>query len=138
MAKAQPSARVPLILIVDDFEDALEIYSLSLTHKGYRVMTATSGAEAIDKTLTYRPALILMDLRMPEMSGTEALAVIRAQPAFARIPIVAFTAHALESERRDALAAGFDDFIAKPCLPDDLMAAIDRFLSRVRPHPGDQ
>jgi len=137
VSTAPPSSR-PLILIVDDFDDALEIYSLSLAHKGYRVMTAASGAEAIDKTLTYRPALILMDLRMPEMSGTEAMAAIRQHPPFVPIPIIAFTAHALEGERRAALAAGFDDFIAKPCLPDELMTAIDRFFSRAQPpRPGE-
>ena len=121
-----------LVLIVDDFEDALEIYQRSLTFKGYRVVVAHSVAEALSVAADVRPAMIFMDLRMPQMSGTEALHQLRADPGFHHVPIVALTAHALEDERMAALADGFDDVIAKPCNPDDLIDAVERISRSVR------
>jgi CheY-like chemotaxis protein len=117
-----------LILLVDDFEDALEMYADYLTFKGYRVLKADNGHAAIEAASTEKPALIFMDLRMPYMSGTEALHRLRADPTFSDVPIVALTAHALEDERLSALVAGFDEVIPKPCLPDELVAAIERLL----------
>ena len=122
----------PLVLIVDDFDDARDIYEQYLTFKGYRVLTAASGAEAIAVARAERPSVILMDLRMMAMTGTEAMKVLRLDPAFSQVPIVAFTAHALDEEKTIALAAGFDGVIPKPCLPDELMAAIDRLLAGPR------
>ena len=119
----------PPILIVDDFEDALDIYGAYLTFKGYQVVTASSGAEAIEVARATRPRLIFMDLRMSNMTGEEALRILRQNPDLATVPIVAFTAHALEAERRRALDAGFTELIAKPCLPDELVAAIERLLA---------
>jgi CheY-like chemotaxis protein len=118
----------PLILLVDDFDDALEIYSTYLTYKGYQVEVAINGAEAIMRAEQRPPALILMDLSMPILDGTGALKQLRSDPRFASTPIVALTAHALDEQRRFALAAGFDAVIAKPCLPDDLVAAVVEFL----------
>jgi CheY-like chemotaxis protein len=121
----------PLILIVDDFPDALEIYQSYLTFKGYRVITATSGAEAISLVRDQRPALIFMDLQMAEMTGTTAMLQIRADAiGDAAAPIIALTAHALDEQRVAALVAGFDEVIPKPCLPDQLATAIDRLLAR--------
>lgn len=117
-----------MILLVDDFEDALEMYADYLTFRGYRVLKADNGQAAIEAASTEKPALIFMDLRMPYMSGTEALHRLRADPTFSDVPIVALTAHALEDERLSALVAGFDEVIPKPCLPDELVAAIERLL----------
>lgn len=121
----------PLILLVDDFDDALDIYSTYLTHKGYRVEVAMDGAEAVAKAEQSLPALILMDLRMPILDGTAVLTRLRSDPRFASTPIIALTAHALDEQRRLALAAGFDAVIAKPCLPDDLVTAIVGFLGHL-------
>jgi two-component system, cell cycle response regulator DivK len=120
----------PLILLVDDFDEALDMYREYLEFRGYRVATARSGQQAIDVAATERPALIFMDLRMPRMSGTEALHLLRNDPTFSAVPIIAFTAHALEDERRHALRDGFDEVISKPCLPEDLVAAVDRILAQ--------
>lgn len=122
----------PSILIVDDFADAIEIYQQYLTFKGYRVLTAASGEDAIEVARAQRPALIFMDLRMAVMTGTEAMRQLRTDPAFSGVPIIAFTAHALYDERAKALAAGFDEVIPKPCLPDELVAAVDRLLATPR------
>ena len=120
------------VLIVDDFGDALEIYHEYLTFKGYRVLTATNGADAVTLARAERPGVIFMDLRMPAMTGTQALAILRSDPTFTTVPIVALTAHALADEQRAALAAGFDEVLPKPCNPDDLVAAVDRLLARTR------
>jgi len=104
------------------------MYADYLTFKGYRVLKADTGQAAIEAASTEKPALIFMDLRMPYMSGTEALHRLRADPTFSDVPIVALTAHALEDERLSALVAGFDEVIPKPCLPDELVAAIERLL----------
>lgn len=121
--------RLALILLVDDYEDALEIYEQYLTFKGYHVVTASNGPDAIAIALRDQPALILMDLQMAVMSGTQTMMALRSDPQFTPCPIVAFTAHALESERLAALRDGFDDVIPKPCLPDELCARVDKILA---------
>jgi CheY-like chemotaxis protein len=131
-ATSLPAAEAPLILIVDDFDDALDIYEQYLTFKGYRVVTARSGREAIEVARANLPAIILMDLSMAVMTGTEAMRILRGDSAFSDVPIVAFTAHALHDEKLAALHAGFDDVVAKPCLPDDLVAAVSRLLTTPR------
>ena len=133
---APPAAgEPPLILLVDDFEDALDIYGQYLTYRGYRVVVARNGKDAVKKAQVCRPDLILLDLRMPVMTGTDALRIMRADQTLADVPIIALTAHALDAERRNALEAGFDDFIAKPCLPDDLVAVVDRLVPRFSAAP---
>ena len=121
----------PLILLVDDFRDALEMYAEYLRFRGFRVATAASGAQAVTVASgAERPAIILMDLEMRGMSGTEALRILRGNPALAAVPIVAFTAHALAAEHAIALRDGFDGVIPKPCLPDQLVTLIEPYLRR--------
>ncbi len=93
---------------------------------------ARDGEEAVRLAQCEHPAVILMDLKMPVMTGVEALRILRNDEAFTETPIVAFTAHALDAERADAIRAGFDEVISKPCLPEDLMAAVERLLTTVR------
>jgi two-component system, cell cycle response regulator DivK len=119
----------PTIMIVDDFEDARDIYREYLTFKGYEVVLASNGFEAVQLARNDRPSIIFMDLRMPGMTGAEALQELRSDEQLRGVPIIAFTAHALEAERVGALLDGFDEVIAKPCLPDELLAAIERLLS---------
>jgi two-component system, cell cycle response regulator DivK len=116
-------------MIVDDFGDALEMYQDYLTFKGYRVIVAGTGAEAVALARSEHPAVIFMDLRMPFMSGAEAMRLLREEEEFCLIPIVAFMAHALSDEKEIALAAGFDEVIPKPCNPDELIIAVERLLS---------
>jgi len=119
----------PLILLVDDFDDAREIYSTYLEFKGYRVVCATDGLEALDRARVERPRLILLDLRMPGMTGTSVMRALRADAAFSMVPIVALTAQALDDERDAALRAGFDAVVSKPCLPDDLIRVVEEVLT---------
>lgn len=127
----------PTILLVDDFEDAREMYAEYLAFRGYRVAVAASGPAAVSIALAAdRPALILMDIQMQGMTGTEAMRLLREHPALTGVPIVAFTAHALEAERLQALSDGFDAVIPKPCLPDDLVTLIEHYLSDRSETPG--
>jgi CheY-like chemotaxis protein len=120
------------ILLVDDNEDGLDMYQEYLTYRGYRVVLARNGEEAIVQARAHRPDVILLDVRMPGMTGTDAMRALRADSTFRDTPIVALTAHALDPERNDGLAAGFDEWIPKPCLPDQLLLAVERILSTAR------
>ena len=120
-----------LILLAEDYEDAQDIYSTYLRHHGYRVAVATTGPEAITLAHAETPALILLDIRMPGMTGTRAMQILRTDAKFAGVPMVALTAQALEGERAAALAAGFDQVISKPCLPDELLRSIRTMLANV-------
>ncbi|HEY3162412.1 MAG TPA: response regulator [Vicinamibacterales bacterium] len=120
------------ILLVDDFEDGLDLYQEYLTYRGYRVIVARNGEEAVAQARAHSPDLIMMDIGMPLMTGTEAMRILRTDPSFGRVPIVALTAHAMEDERAAALAAGFDELIAKPCLPDELALAVERIMAATR------
>jgi two-component system cell cycle response regulator DivK len=117
------------ILLVDDFEDGLDMYREYLVYCGYQVVVARNGKEAIRQARARTPDAILLDIRMPGMTGTEVLHTLRSDPSFPRVPIIALTAHALNTERVAALAAGFDDFIAKPCLPSELVQSLERILT---------
>jgi CheY-like chemotaxis protein len=118
----------PLILVVEDFLDAREMYRDYLAFSGYRVETAADGQEAIEKARALQPDLILMDLALPIVDGWEATRRLRADPATAHLKIVALTAHALAVEGHRAKAAGCDAFVAKPCLPQDLVNEISKVL----------
>jgi two-component system, cell cycle response regulator DivK len=117
-----------LVLLVDDFEDALDIYREYLEFRGYRVIVARDGAEAVSVARARHPDLILLDLQMPVLTGLEAIKILRRDRSLDTCPIIALTAHAMEAERVDALAAGFDEVIAKPCLPDELADSVARIL----------
>ena len=116
------------ILLVDDFEDGLEMYEEYLRYRGFQVFVARNGEEAVAQARRHRPDVILLDVRMPGMTGIEAMRILRSDPSFVGTPIIALTAHALADERHLALSAGFDDVITKPCLPDALVTALEEFL----------
>jgi two-component system cell cycle response regulator DivK len=120
------------ILLVDDYPDALEIYSVYLTYHGYRVFTACNGLDGIAAAHAHHPAVILMDIQMRGISGTEAMQRLRAHRPFEDVYIVALTAHALEEERTEALAAGFDAVLTKPCLPSELLTFVQDLLRQSR------
>jgi len=118
----------PLILVVEDFDDAREMYRDYLEFSGFRVETARDGREAIDKARALQPDLILMDLSLPGIDGWQATRSLKADPETSHLVIVALSAHALATEGERARAAGCDGFIAKPCLPSDLVEEMGRYL----------
>jgi two-component system, cell cycle response regulator DivK len=110
------------ILVVDDYPDGRQLLAEYLQFRGFSVLTASSGREAIDVAAQVQPAAILMDLRMPGMDGWEATRLLRANPATSDVMIVAVTAAALADEVCSALDAGCDAVVAKPY---DLTALAD-------------
>ena len=122
----------PLILVVDDYQDAREMYAEYLQFSGFRVAEARNGNEAVERAFSLKPDLILMDLSLPGMDGWEATRRLKADDATKDIPIVALTGHALAGASEGARKAGCDSFVTKPCLPDDLVVEVRRMLSMVK------
>ena len=122
----------PLILVVDDYQDAREMYAEYLQFSGFRVAEAKTGNEAIDKAFQLRPDLILMDLSLPGMDGWEATRQLKSDERTRHIPVVALTGHALAGASEGARKAGCDSFVTKPCLPDDLVVEVRRMLNAVQ------
>ena len=117
-----------LILLAEDFEDARELYRDYLEFSGFAVRTATNGREAIDLAVALQPDIILMDASMPVLDGWQSTRKLKANPATKHIPILALTAHAFDDARREARTVGCDDFVTKPCLPDDLVTRVRAIL----------
>ena len=127
----------PLILVVDDYDDAREMYAEYLVFCGFRVAEARNGNEALEQAFTLKPDLILMDLSLPGMDGWEATRQLKGDDRTRNIPVVALTGHALAGASEGAKRAGCDSFVTKPCLPDALVAEIQRMLSaKPEPAPG--
>jgi CheY-like chemotaxis protein len=118
----------PLILLVDDVDDNLDLYTQFLTHKGWRTATAGNGQDALAQAASLRPDIIVLDLGMPGMDGWEVARRLKADPVTKAIPLVALTGHALDDSRRQAVDAGVDEYCTKPCLPADLLAVLTRHL----------
>ncbi|MBR0827324.1 response regulator [Bradyrhizobium manausense] len=118
-------------LLVDD--DARNIFALSsvLERRGMKVLTATTGSEAVTLVESNPEiAIVLMDIMMPQMDGYQTIGVIRQDPAFARLPIIALTAKAMKGDREKCLEAGASDYLAKPVNTDQLLLAIRMWLHR--------
>ena len=120
--------KAPLILVVDDYQDAREMYAEYLQFSGFRVAEARNGNEAVEQAFALKPDLILMDLSLPGMDGWEATRRLKADATTKHIPIVALTGHALAGASEGAKRAGCDSFVTKPCLPDDLVVEVRRML----------
>ena len=118
----------PLVLLVEDYDDAREMYRDYLEFSGFRVETARDGREAIERAQHLLPDLILMDLSLPGIDGWEATMRLKGDPATQHLTILALSAHALAAEGDRARKAGCDGFIAKPCLPHELVEQIAVYL----------
>lgn len=124
----------PLVLLADDFVDASTMYAEYLRFHDFDVITAADGLAALTAAQEHQPDIILLDIRMPIMTGIEVLRALRADARFASVPVVALTAQALPDEREKALRAGFDAFLSKPLLPDQLVERLRTMLgSRATP-----
>lgn len=126
----------PLVLVVDDYQDAREMYAEYLTFSGFRVAEATSGLEAVQKAFALEPDVVLMDLSLPGLDGWAATRRLKTDRRTRHIPVVALTGHALAGASDGAREAGCDAFVTKPCLPDELVAEIRRVLDRATPSGG--
>ena len=96
----------------------------------YEVVEYETGLAALEDLAKQKPDLVLLDVSLPEMDGTEVLARIRAEPALRALPVIALTAHAMAGDREKYLAAGFDDYVTKPIVDETLLlGAIERRLA---------
>jgi DNA-binding response OmpR family regulator len=114
----------PLVLVVEDYDDTRELYSVILGEAGFRVATARNGEEAVATAKASKPDAIVMDLQMPVMDGWDAIRAIRKLDADPRPYILALTAHVAEASRVACYDAGCDDMIAKPVASDELVAIV--------------
>jgi CheY-like chemotaxis protein len=118
----------PRVLLVEDYDDAREMYAEYLTLIGFDMIQATNGLEAIEQALQRPPHIVVMDLSLPHMDGWETVRRLKANERTARIPVVALTGHVVADFSRRAHQAGFEGFLTKPCLPEDLVTEIRRIL----------
>ena len=116
------------ILIVDDYPDALDIWTLYLRSLGYRVSTAADGTTALAQAEQLLPDLIVLDLELPGISGFEAARRLRRNPSTHDIPLIAATGYSHQRQLSMAREAGFDEVVVKPVDPNTLVAEIERLL----------
>ncbi len=119
------------ILIAEDERDIRELVSFSLQFGGFTVVQATNGAEAVEQAQKELPALILMDVRMPKMTGYEACRQMKTIAAVCDIPVVFLSAKGQESEIQTGLEVGAEEYILKPFAPDELVKQVQAVLDRV-------
>jgi two-component system, cell cycle response regulator DivK len=118
----------PLILVVEDDALMQKMALKVLRARGYGCELAHNGREAVEMASRLRPALILMDLSLPEMNGWEATRALKADPALESIPVIAITAHAMVGDRETALAAGCSECLTKPYEIVELVRLVERYL----------
>ena len=117
------------ILIVDDFEDARDLYAEYLRLRGFEVGCAADGESALHLALSASYDLIVLDLALPRMDGIAVLRALRGNPQTAKTPIIILSASVGNEPRDETLRAGADLFLEKPCLPDELEKAVLALLA---------
>jgi CheY-like chemotaxis protein len=120
----------PTILLIEDFDDAREMYTEYLEYSGFLVITAADAKRGLELAEARQPDLILMDAGLPGMTGWEACSSLKASPTTRAIPVLMLTGHVFGGSRKQSIQVGADGFLAKPCLPDDLVREIRRVLER--------
>jgi CheY-like chemotaxis protein len=124
----------PLVLVIDDDEDNREVYGQYFEFLGWRTAIAADGQTGLDQASALNPSAIVLDLALPVLDGFEVARRLKGNAATRTIPLIALTAHMLESARAEAVAAGVDDYFLKPCPPQDLAAAVRRHLAETILH----
>ena len=116
------------ILVTDDERDIRELIAFTLRFAGYEVVTAENGEEGVQLAGQEKPDMILMDVRMPKLTGYEACARIKADPALADIPVVFLSAKGQEAEIRTGLDAGASEYLLKPFGPMELVERVKELM----------
>jgi len=120
------------ILIVEDNEKNMKLARDVLQSRGYVTLEAVTGEDGVRMAIEKKPDLVLMDIQLPGINGIEALRQVRADPECARIPIVAFTASVMSSDRSQITAAGFDGFLGKPINLKEFLETVKQVLETGR------
>ena len=126
-----------LILVVEDNDNNRMLVRDVLRASGYTVVEAENAEDGLRMAAEQRPALILMDIQLPGMNGMEALQRLRADPVTRAIPVIAVTASAMTTDRRQIMAAGFDGYQPKPISVKGFLQAVAHFLSRTSSSGAD-
>lgn len=133
-----PRAARPRVLVVDDLRDNREMYVEYLEFAGFDVLSATNGREAVASAIAHGPHVVVMDMSLPDVDGWRATELLRATPATKDVLVIALSGHVEPKYRRRAMAVGCDLFVAKPCLPQDLVAHLREQLARRSSRPLDR
>ncbi len=118
------------LLVVEDEKDLAELLAFNLTQAGHSVTVAYTGARALSAAAEQRPDLVILDLMLPDISGTEVCRNLRAREATAKVPIIMLTAKGAEADRIAGFEAGADDYVVKPFSPKELSLRVDAILRR--------
>jgi two-component system cell cycle response regulator DivK len=118
------------VLVVEDNEKNMKLVRDVLRATGYRTLEAMTGEAAIELAVAHVPALVLMDVQLPEIDGVEALARLRGDERTAAIPVLALTAQAMQGDRERFLEAGFDGYLSKPMDVIELITAVREYCAR--------
>jgi two-component system, cell cycle response regulator DivK len=116
------------VLVVEDNPLNLKLLRDVLIHAGFDVVEACSGEDGVARAMEFRPDLILMDLQLPGIDGTQAMRMIKGSPIGSGVPVVALTAFAMSEDRERALRSGFDGYLSKPISVRDLPRRLTEFL----------
>jgi len=130
-----PAASGNRVLVVDDEPDIVALVAYHLAKAGYRVSTAATGADGLAAARQERPALVVLDLMLPGLSGLEVLEQLRSGDATRDIPVLMLTARREEQDRIRGLAMGADDYLTKPFAPQELVLRVGAILRRVAAAP---
>ena len=117
------------ILLVEDHEEIWDFLTRRLKRRGHEVSLATDGQEGVNKAQAEIPDIVLLDMNLPVMDGWTAAGVLKAGAGTKHVPIIALTAHAMSGDREKALAAGCDDYHAKPIDFSQLLTQIDALVA---------
>ena len=115
------------VLVVEDNERNMKLFRDVLAMAGFRPLQAMTGTRAVELAVEHAPQLVLMDIRLPDFDGVEALRRLREDERTAEIPVLALTAQAMEGDRERFLAAGFDGYLSKPVNVAELLATVHRY-----------
>ena len=118
------------VLVVEDNARNMKLFRDVLQATGYRTLEASTGGQALTLAAEHGPALVLMDIRLPDMDGAEALGRLRVDGRTATIPVLAVTAQAMKGDRERFSEAGFDGYLSKPIDIDELLSAVERHCER--------
>jgi len=118
------------IVIAEDERDIRDLVAFTLRFAGHEVATASNGEEAVELAEKENPDLILLDVRMPRMTGYDACRVIKTKPALVDTPVVFLSAKGQEAEIETGLDAGAEEYLLKPFAPDELTSRVSEILAR--------
>jgi len=124
---------VTVVLIADDDADIRDLVAFKLEQAGHEVLAVEDGQRALEQAREHLPAMAVLDVSMPGLSGIDVCRMLRADPATARMLIIMLTARVQENDVEGGFSAGADDYVTKPFSPRELVSRIQALLSRARP-----